>query len=100
MPLLHVLLKIVIKCLVTPADTARDAKPITARSCEPVPISALTCSLRAINDVIHIAATLQPERKHVTKSLKRGRCRITSHISPALHICSWANTETPGRYAW
>ena len=34
--LLHVLLKIVVKCLVTWADTARDSKPIMTRSHKPI----------------------------------------------------------------
>ena len=42
MLLLHVLFKIVTKCLVTGADTSCESKPLSDRSHEP--ISALACT--------------------------------------------------------
>ena len=56
--LLHVLLKLVTKCLATQADTAHDSKPITVSSHKPYqpsrePISAIMCT--------HIGPSMHPQ---------------------------------------
>ena len=72
--LLHVLLKIVTKCLVTLADAARDIKPTTSHSREPIlslvgpshaSISTHAVTISVIYNVIHVAAIFRPACKHV-----------------------------------
>ena len=71
--LLHVLLKIVTKCLVTRADAAHDFKPTTSHSREPIlslvgpptyPYRPMRAPSASYN-VIHVAAIFRPACKHV-----------------------------------